>query len=79
MSKGNRLKLLEGGKKDKQAVLYHVKIVKVSGEVREFDDAVQIEPTSTGLLAITSISAGIVVIPFNRIDEYSLKQISEEE
>jgi len=80
-SKGNKLKLLEGGKKEKekQAIYWHIRIVKVNGEIREFDDVVSIEPTTSGLLAISSIYSGIVVIPFARIDEYSLKQIPNDE
>ena len=74
----SKLKKIEGGKKEKQE-LWHVTVKKINGEIREFEDVIRIEPTATGLLAITSLSSKTVVIPFDRIDEYSLKPISEEE
>jgi len=74
----SKLKKIEGGKKEKQA-LWHVVVKKINGEIREFEDATQIEPTQIGLLVITSLLTETVVIPFERIDEYSLKPIVEEE
>lgn len=65
-------------KKEKPTILFNVVVKMTDGEVEKFDDIVQIEPTATGLLVLTSISFKVTGIPFANIKKYDFEPRSQE-